>query len=284
MIVIADSGSTKTDWIYVKSEDDCTYVRGRGCNPNFVSEEQMREDIFLQIDKNIDIGTVREVYFYGAGVSQLMKKPMEERLGRVFVNAVHIEAESDIIAAGKALLGDGRGLISILGTGANTCLYNGKNIEYKVEALGYVLGDEGSACYMGKRLIADYLRHNMPDFCRQELSEVIAMTRDELIHRIYSQAGANTFLASFSEFIHKHMGENTYYTDLVKANFRDFFNNVITKYPDYQSYKLSCVGSVAYYYKDILSSVAKDYGMCIAKVLKSPIEELLKYHIQKSKH
>lgn len=278
MILIADSGSTKTDWAAVEKGAAVCRFRTGGYNPNFISKEGMVADFRANAPEGFEYEQVTEVYFYGAGVSDLMKPQMNDALGTLFTRAERIESDSDLIASAKALLGDSRGLAAILGTGSNSCLYDGRKVEMKVDALGYILGDEGSGSYIGKKLIADYLRQNMPENARRLFAPVIGKTRDEIIRRIYTQPAPNRYCAGFARFVGENLDADPYFHRLVASAFEDFFRNVITHYPDYRQYPFNAVGSVAFHFRPVLEEVAERFGMRTGVLIEAPMDRLAAYY------
>lgn len=280
MILIADSGASKTDWACVSREDgrDIRF-NSQGYNPNYISGEQIVEDILRNLPAGFPTSEVTEIYFYGAGVTELQYPFMRETLSKVFTNAKKIFIAMDTLASCRALLQDKPGFAAILGTGANSCLYDGCNEGLNVDSCGFILGDEGSGAYLGKRLITDFLRRNMPEKAYGIVADEIGMSGDEIIDRIYTKPFPNRFCAQYAKFIGANLDSDPYFPALVTDAFRQFFKLIVTKYPDYTKYSFNSVGSVGYAFKPILEKVCGEFGMKMGNVLKAPMEGLVKYHL-----
>jgi glucosamine kinase len=279
MILIADSGSTKTDWACV-SPDGSRVIRFRsqGYNPNYISKEDISADVKKNLSEGFPTDEVTEIDFYGAGVTELQYPLMRKALQAVFKNATTANIAMDTLASARALLGHKSGFAAILGTGTNTCLYDGENQTLNIDSLGFILGDEGSGAYLGKRMICDFIRGDMPKDVSKIVAEKLGKNGDELIDQIYTRPFPNRYCAQFAPFIKENMPKYPYFNDLVEDAFRAFFQDIVSHYPDYRKYKFNCVGSIGYYFRDILESVAKDFGMDVDVILQAPMEGLIKYH------
>jgi glucosamine kinase len=279
MILIADSGSTKTDWACV-SPDGSRVIRFRsqGYNPNYISKEDISADVKKNLSEGFPTDEVTEIDFYGAGVTELQYPLMRKALQAVFKNATTANIAMDTLASARALLGHKSGFAAILGTGTNTCLYDGENQTLNIDSLGFILGDEGSGAYLGKRMICDFIRGDMPKDVSKIVADKLGKNGDELIDQIYTRPFPNRYCAQFAPFIKENMPKYPYFNDLVEDAFRAFFQDIVSHYPDYRKYKFNCVGSIGYYFRDILESVAKDFGMDVDVILQAPMEGLIKYH------
>ncbi len=278
MILIADSGSTKTDWAYVRKGAVPGFFSSLGYNPNYISGPEIQEDIRKNLPEGFCTEEVSEVYFYGAGVSELEYDFMKETLRGVFTKAETVFVAMDLLAAARALLGDEPGFAAILGTGMNTCLYDGTKETLNIDSLGFILGDEGSGGYIGKMLLRDYARGNMPAEIYTEVKALVGKNAEEIIEQVYTKPKPNRYCAQFCKWVGDHRHSHPYYNALMKNAFRDFFRNEVCLYPDYGKYALNCVGSVAYFYQDVLGEVAEEFGMKMGNIIKSPIDGLVKYH------
>ena len=221
-----------------------------------------------------------EIYFYGAGVTELQYPFMEKTLREVFPKAGKVFIAMDTLASCRALLQREPGFAAILGTGANSCLYDGCNEGLNVDSCGFILGDEGSGGYLGKRMITDYIRRNMPANVYELVGKELGRTNDELIDIIYTKPFPNRFCAQYARFINEHLDFDLYFPALVTDAFRKFFERIVTHYPDYQKYTFNSVGSVGYYFRPLLEPVVEAFGMKMGTVLKAPMEGLIKYHTQ----
>ena len=277
MILIADGGSTKTHWSWVSKDLNSKDFYSEGYNPYFVDEPYIIGSLTKALPADLSPALIKQVFFYGAGVHNKEKAQiLVNAFSQVFPGA-EITVDHDLLAACRALLGDEAGFAAILGTGTNTCIYNGTEISYHIDSAAYILGDEGSGCYIGKKLITDYLRNSLPESVKAKFEETYTYRHDEILDRIYTQPLANRFCASFAEFVNKNL-DNAHIRNIVETSFDDFFTKLVCLYPDYQKYTFNSVGSVGFYFRDILEATAAKYGMKAGQILKSPIEGLVKYH------
>ncbi|MBI3260172.1 MAG: N-acetylglucosamine kinase [Ignavibacteriae bacterium] len=281
MILIADSGSTKTDWVLIDKNKNQQKFHTIGYNPYFIDTENIYYSLSENLIPGFDANEVKQVWFYGAGCSTPEKnETVEKALRRTFLNANEIFVGHDLLASAIALLGDQPGFAAILGTGANTCLYDGKNVTLNIDSLGYLLGDEGSGCFIGRKLVRDYMRKLMPQDLWDDFKVTYQMDNEQIFDSLYHTMYPNRFLAGFARFADKHK-HTEYIRSKVRDSFNDFFKNLVSRYPDYKQHKLSCVGSIGFIFKDILADTAEKWGMQTGKVIQSPIEGLVEYHLQK---
>ena len=280
MILIADSGASKTEWACV-SNDGRTRIGffTQGYNPNYITGPQIVEDIKSSLPEGFPVDEVSEIYFYGAGVTPLQYPFMEETLLKVFTKAGKVFIAMDTLASCRALLQTEPGFAAILGTGANSCLYDGCNEGLNVDSCGFILGDEGSGANLGKRMITDYIRRNMPPKVYELVGKELGHNNDELLDIIYTKPFPNRFCAQYAKFIAANLDFDPYFPDLVTDAFRQFFKLIVTHYPDYQTYTFNAVGSVAYYFRPLLQKVVEEFGMRMGNILQAPMEGLIKYHL-----
>lgn len=284
MILIADSGSTKTDWALLTSQDTSyRLLNTQGYNPYIVNSDNIKSSLIEELLPSIlQPEAVEAIYFYGAGCSTPEKQLIvETALRAVFPKTTTVLVTHDLLGSARALLGDNPGFAAILGTGTNTCVYDGTSCVHNIDSLGYLLGDEGSGSYIGKRFLRDFLRGTMPD----EVSKAFVQhfniaSSKELLSAIYASPIANRYLASFASF-GSVFPSNAYVHHAISECFEDFFNRIVTLYPDYASHSFNCVGSIAINYKETLEEVAGKFGMRIGKLIQSPIHELVTYHKSK---
>lgn len=279
MILIADGGSTKTSWCQLSETGQRVYFNTEGYNPDFVNTQDIINSLSKNLPDTLPREEVREIYFYGAGVSSPAKaEVIAAAMRHIFSGANKIEVTEDLLAAARALLGHGPGFAAILGTGTNSCIYDGQKITHNVDSLGYFLGDEGSGSFLGKRLLRDYLRGLLPDGLQEALKEEYHLgTRNEIIDRLYNQPLPNRFLASFAKFAYDH-NNVSYCRQIVVEAFEAFFQNIVLHYPNYQDYTFNCIGSVGYNFRDALTQVANSHGMQVGKIIRSPIDDLVSFH------
>lgn len=278
MILIADSGSTKTDWRLIDGNTKHQFST-QGLNPYFLNSETIVNILQteLLIHPQMNRTGIAEIHFYGAGCATDSKKEIiRTALYELFPKAA-INVDTDLLGASRALCGAEPGIAAILGTGSNTCYYDGLKIAENRASLGYALGDEGSGAHIGKTFIQAYLNREMPQHLADRFYERFKLSTADILDAVYKKPMPNRFLASFSKFIYQNLKEQ-YITDLVINCFEQFFDKHICKYNKYKELKLSCVGSVGFYYSNILRAVATKKGVAIDKIVETPIAGLTLYH------
>ena len=271
MILIADSGSTKTDWL---ANDKI--LHSQGINPFHQTEDVIRGVLRSELLPQLEVDEITDVMFYGSGVRPELEPVMRRLLGEAFPRANVVEAHNDLLGAARALFGHNYGIASILGTGANSCLYDGNSIIQHTPALGYILGDEGSGAVLGKRFIHDLYGGKLSEEIKAVFEKEMRLNLPEIIKRVYRQPLANRFLASLSDFIGSHL-DDAGVRAVVIDNFVDFLRYHIQPYnrPDLP---VSFVGSVAWHYKDELREAAQRLNFQLGTVLKTPLAGLVRYH------
>ncbi|WP_158828331.1 N-acetylglucosamine kinase [Mucilaginibacter lacusdianchii] len=279
MKLIADGGSTKTNWCLVTDEGKKVYFNTEGYNPYFVTPDYIVQSLTTNLPADLKTDNITEVNYYGAGCSTDEKRQqVADGMSRVFTKA-KVNIGHDLLAAARALLGRTEGFAAILGTGTNTCLYDGKDVVHNIDSGAYILGDEGSGCYIGKKLLVDYLRGYMPEAVRKNFWDTYHLTPDDVNQKVYSEPLANRFCASFSKFVYDNNVHLEYTRNLVKTSFEDFFRNLVTHYPNYQNYTFNCIGSVGYNFRNVLEEVVTENGMKMGTIIRSPIDNLVKFHL-----
>lgn len=284
--LIVDSGSTKTSWCFAflpdtKSADGARTVTTEGLNPAVMSAEEVEEKIAKALNHclqslSISAADVENVFFYGAGCIAGRAGVVSESIQSILVDA-RIYVADDLLGAARALCGHKAGIACILGTGSNSCLYDGKNIVAHTPALGYVLGDEGSGAVLGRKFLNAVLKQTLPENIRKRFLQESGLDMAEVINRVYRSPAPNRFLASMSKYIHGYLDEKEV-RDIVIGNFEDFIRNNILAYGD-EFRTINVVGSIAYHYKEQLTEAASRNGFQIGKIIKSPIEGLIEYHM-----
>lgn len=284
--LIVDSGSTKTSWCFAflpdtKSADGARTVTTEGLNPAVMSAEEVEEKIAKALNHclqslSISAADVDNVFFYGAGCIAGRAGVVSESISSILVDA-KIYVADDLLGAARALCGHKAGIACILGTGSNSCLYDGKNIVAHTPALGYVLGDEGSGAVLGRKFLNAVLKQTLPENIRKLFLQESGLDMAEVINRVYRSPAPNRFLASMSKYIHGYLDEKEV-RDIVVDNFEDFIRNNILAYGD-EFRTINVVGSIAYHYKEQLTEAASRNGFQIGKIIKSPIEGLIEYHM-----
>lgn len=284
--LIVDSGSTKTSWCFAflpdtKSADGARTVTTEGLNPAVMSAEEVEEKIAKALNHclqslSISAADVENVFFYGAGCISGRAGVVSESIQSILVDA-RIYVADDLLGAARALCGHKTGIACILGTGSNSCLYDGENIVAHTPALGYVLGDEGSGAVLGRKFLNAVLKQTLPENIRKRFLQESGLDMAEVINRVYRSPAPNRFLASMSKYIHGYLDEKEV-RDIVIDNFEDFIRNNILAYGD-EFRTINVVGSIAYHYKEQLTEAASRNGFQIGKIIKNPIEGLIEYHM-----
>jgi glucosamine kinase len=279
MIIIAESGSTKTDWRLITSEGQVSQYKTIGFNPYYQTAESIADELRKNLLPNLSETSITEVFYYGTGITNDEKASViKQAICSVFPDVQTIEAYSDMLAAARALCGREAGIACILGTGSNSCFYDGENIAFQVPPLGFWLGDEGSGGNLGKQLILSYLHKELPEELRQKFNKRFGeKDRLEIIENAYQKPFPNRYFATFSKFIFDNR-QHPFMYQLVSNAFGLFFEKYILKYPDYQQYKIHFTGSVAFYYSDILRRVATEKGCKAGIIMESPIAGLTLFH------
>ncbi len=276
--LIADSGSTKTVWRLLSDSKLVSEVVTKGINPFLQSSEEINLSVRTELIPNIIAKDVTEIHFYGAGCANEEKNNVVKSALLSLFNSAEIFISSDMLGAARSVLGRDKGIACILGTGSNSCYYDGGKIVSNVSAGGYILGDEGSGAVIGKYLMADYIKNQMPIDVKEALENECGVSVADVIDRVYRKPFPNRYLANFTRFIHKNL-DNTYLYNIVYKTFRDFFERNISQYEDSKKLPVSFVGSVAFYFSDVLEKVANDCGYKIGKIDANPIDGLVNYHI-----
>ncbi len=276
MIVIADSGSTKTEWSLVDNDIIINSITSKGINPYFESKEEITAEIKSVFNKLKISDKISAIYFYGAGCTPEKKYIVIDAISDIVGDNILIEVNSDLLGAARALFGRKKGIACILGTGSNTCFYNGEFIEKNLSPLGFILGDEGSGAVIGKLFIGSLLKNQFGEELKLKFLSENNLTQEEIIDRVYRKPFPNRFLASLSPFILRNISNKKIYS-LIQNCFKDFFIRNVMQY-EYLNNNVAFIGSVAHYYKDILSEVAKTLNITISRIEVSPINGLVKFH------
>ena len=277
MILVADSGSTTTNWCMVGPDNSRFYFDTEGYNPYTTGTEYIKKSILAQLPSQVNAATASAVYFYGSGCFDDKVQVVLDALAPIFFNA-QLYVGLDLLGTARAVLGNNPGFAAILGTGTNSCLYDGQKITDNIDSLGHLLGDEGSGFYMGKMLLGDFIRGYMPAAVRHEFTHTYGLTREAIMDRLYTQPLPNRFCAGFTSFLSTSRADAGYTRNIVQTAFDHFFNNLVTHYPNYAQYSFNCTGSVGYAFKDLLAETATRYNMQAGTIIKTPIEGLVEHH------
>lgn len=277
MILIADSGSTKTDWRLMEGSREISQIKTKGFNPYYQQMDEMVKEIETHLVPAIESATVNTIFFYGAGCSTAdRQKKISDALSPYFKNTT-IHVQSDLIGAARALSGNQPGIVCILGTGSGSCRYDGKNIIKNIPSLGFILGDEGSGAWLGKKMVTDYLRGHMPKKCIETINQELHIDKEIILEEVNHKPMPSRYLAGFAKFISDHINQ-TYFYQLLFDSFTSFAKNYIIRYANYDTYTCHFVGSVAFHNQEILQQVARYMGFKIGNIIQSPIDGLTLYH------
>lgn len=279
MILVADSGSTKTDWMGYSPNEQITF-NTQGINPYFLNAH----DIFKLFSKKKEIATyasqVKEVYFFGAGCSSPDKvEIISNGISSFFTNA-YVAVEHDLMGSAYATCGDKPGLTCILGTGSNISYYDGKNLHQGTHGLGYVLGDEGSGTWFGRKLITSYLYDLMPVELSIEFAEEFKIDKETVITNVYQKPAPNTYLASISRFMVNHRS-HPFIIKMLRDGFQEFVDSNIKDYANFRELDTHFVGSIAFYYQDILTEICLKNEVKLGQILQKPIEGIYNFILRK---
>ncbi len=280
MILIADSGSTKTDWVVAEGHNVLKTFKTVGMNPYFVQTEEAKGILQEAFAGKFNKEDIRAVHFYGAGCSSAPKQQViQDALQDIFPH-ITTEVDHDMLGAARALFGNSSGIACILGTGSNACVYDGRHITESLFSLGYMFGDEGSGAHLGKTYIADHLKEKAPQEIMHAFVDKYELSREMILTNIYKKSNPNRFLASFTHFLREHI-THPYVYSLVQACFEAFFEEQLSRFSEYKKYRLGCIGSVAYHFREVFEKAAEKYGLQVTQMMASPMEGLVRYHAGK---
>ena len=281
--IVADSGSTKTDWVIIDEDGNIAdRLKSIGFNPYFQSSEFIFNEVQKAFsDSKIEAEAISEVNYYGAGCSSKEKTQIvEHALTSHFPKAV-VHVDHDLVAAARASLGNEPGIACIIGTGSNSCVWEDGIVKANVPSHGYIFGDEGSGSYLGIRLVKLFLEDRLNPVLVAAFQKQFKLSKDQILNATYKEKDPNVFLAHFASFYHPHL-DDPVLRNIVLQGFDDFFNTRVRTYEGYQNYELGFVGSIAWFYQNELREVADRYGMTVRKIGQCPIDELVKFHIQET--
>jgi N-acetylglucosamine kinase-like BadF-type ATPase len=277
MILVADSGSTKTDWLLKQPGQEATSFRTPGLNPYFLTEKEIVKIVHDQAtDMVAHSADVKEIYFFGAGCSSPDRHEIvSNALSQLFPKA-YISIDSDLLGSAYATCGHEKGLCCVLGTGSNISFFDGEEIHSGKHGLGFILGDEGSGTWFGKALITDFLYGLMPEDIHTLFSNTYQLTKEEVIQNVYQKPSPNSYLASFARFFNV-IRKTEYGSNLIKKGLQEFIDTNIKSYPEYHTYKSHFVGSIAFVFAQELNALAQTQDIHIGKIIKQPIHDLLAF-------
>lgn len=281
MYIFADSGSSKTKWIITDTEGNTLHeFISLGLNPYFWTTREIFDEIKNNMPEEGLEHRIEKVFFYGSGCdSHDQYKSLSDALEMFFPLAITY-IYSDMLGTARALFNRKDGIAAILGTGCNSCVFNGHTVYRKAVSLGYILGDEGSGANIGLKFIKKYLEGDFSEELTDIIRSKTGAVRETVLENIYSRPQPNRYLASFAKFISEHIEFNEL-QDILKSSFSEFFEKYILIFPEHKHLKLGFCGSIAYYFKDIIIDVAKNYKIQISDIILDPTEGIIEYHKEK---
>jgi glucosamine kinase len=280
-ILIADSGSTKTQWCLLQGNKK-KMVSTQGISPYFLDDESIGEILSKELMPKLGKLMVDEIFYYGTGCSNPENISLVKRaLKKIFPKA-KVNVEHDLLGAAKGLCGDEKGVACILGTGSNSCFYNGKKVVKNSPGLGFILGDEGSGTHLGKKVLQHYLYGTFDEELMDKFKAKYTETNSEILDNVYKKELPNRYLAGYASFLVENRGHYMI-ENIIEDSINDFFFNHIYKYRESWTLPINFVGSVAYGFKDTLKQMCSDYELKLGKVIKDPMDGLIKYHSKKLK-
>jgi len=277
MKLIADSGSTKTTWILLDRDKIRKTITTSGLNPYFHNAESVAAIIKAEIIPYLEEYTVKEVHFYGAGCSTTLNNNMISDAIRNFFRNSSIFIYHDILGAARALFGNDKGIACILGTGSNSCYYDGSSTYSPIDSLGFLFGDEGAGSYLGKLFLHSYLKKELPGDLCDAFDAHYGYTLEDILNSLYNKPFPNKYLASFNLFLSPNR-KHPFVHQLLTQSFLDFFDAHIRKYDSYLTTDIGFLGSIAHSYSEILTDIARNEGIKIIRISASPVEGLVEYH------
>ncbi len=279
MKLIADGGSTKADWIALKNNRQIFKTSTQGLNPTILDKKTLKKRILKNPELIRNKDEIKEIFFYGAGCrAPIAIEKFKVVLKNIFPNA-KVNVNEDMLAAVYAATGGKEGIVAILGTGSNSCYYDGKKMHMLYPSLGYILMDEASGNWFGKQLIIDYYNKRMPENIAKDFEKKYDLSADTIKKNLYEKEAPNTYLAVFAEFMFEHKDDD-YIKNLLRKGFDLFFQNRIIAFDKAKKIPIYFIGSIAWFFRDILEEIAFKYGLTIENIIRRPIDKLLEYHTQ----
>jgi glucosamine kinase len=275
-ILIADSGSTKTQWCLLQGNKKKMIIT-QGISPYFMNDEVLASILTKELLPKTGEIHIDEIFYYGTGCSNDTNVALIKRSLKKVYKTAKVSVQHDLLGAAKALCGNEKGIACILGTGSNSCYYNGKKVVKNSPGLGYILGDEGSGTYLGKKVLQHYLYKTFDAELMDKFEAKYPHDRDDMLDNVYKKPLPNRFLSSFVSFLIENRGHYMI-ENIIEDSINDFFFNHIYKYRESWSLPINFVGSVAFGFKDVLKQMCGDYELKLGTVIKSPMDGLVKYH------
>ena len=274
--LIADSGSTKTEWCLLKNNKSTLFTT-QGMSPYFVNAEQIEQIIKAEVFPFLGKNKINEIFFYGTGCKNPANIKMFKKVFDKLFPDAFAAIDNDLSGAAKALCGNEKGIACILGTGSNSCYYNGKRIVKNSPGIGFILGDEGSGAYLGKKVIQHFLYNIFDEDLRARFDAKFVTTDSEILESVYKKPLPNRYLASFAIFLAENRGHYMI-ENMIEDGLNDFFYTHIITYRESRKLPIHFTGGIAYGFKEIVTQLCKNYDLQVGNILRSPMEGLIKYH------
>ncbi len=275
--LIADSGATKCEWCVLENGKKKKTIYTQGISPYFLSGPQIISLLEKELLPKLKKITVQEIYFYGTGLGNPNNVKIVKAVFKKLFPTSKTEVQNDLLAAARALCGKTKGIACILGTGANSCFYNGKKMVKNSPGLGYILGDEGSGAYLGKKVVQYYLYNTYDEELKARFEKRFMVTPMEILENVYKKPLANRYLASYAIFLAENRGHYMI-ENIIEDGLNDFFFTHLYKYRESWTHPIHFVGSIAFGFKDVLKELCSTYELELGRVLKAPMQGLIEYH------
>lgn len=276
--LIADSGSTKTEWCLLKNNQTSIFT-SQGMSPYFVNATQVESIMMKEVLPFLKKNKPDEIYFYGTGCKNPANAKMFKKVFQKIFKDASVHVDHDLAGAAKALCGNEKGIACILGTGSNSCYYNGKRIVKNSPGIGFILGDEGSGAYLGKKVVQHYLYHIFDDELRARFDAKFITTDAEILEAVYKKPLPNRYLASFAIFLAENRGHYMI-ENIIEDGLNDFFYTHLISYRESSKLPVHFTGGIAYGFRDVVQQLCTGYDLKLGTILRSPMEGLIKYHKQ----
>lgn len=274
-ILIAESGSTKTDWCLLRTGKRPVYFKTTGINPYLQSPEEILEQLNSELKP--DKYHADKLYYYGAGAESPDNQKTLKDIFRKFFGKIKVDVNTDMMAAARALAGKEKGVVAILGTGSNSCYYDGKTIRTKKPSLGYIAGDEGSGNHMGKRVLRYYAYNTFDEELKAAFEQLYESNINKIKHKLYKEPFPNRYLAEFVRLLAENRGHYMV-ENIIEDSLNEFFHTQILKYRESWKMPLHFTGAVAYEFRDVIKAMCRQCELTVGNIERSPLKGLVKYH------
>lgn len=274
--LIADSGSTKTEWCFIAENENIRF-RTQGLSPYFLNSDEIKEIFENEVFPRVKTSLPQAVYFYGTGCKTQKNKDLFKRVITEVFHPDEVSVNDDLVGAARSLCGHHAGVACILGTGSNSCYFDGEKVVSNSPGLGFILGDEGSGAVLGKSLLQHYLYDLMDDDLKNKFDKKYHTDAAEILQSVYRKPTPNRYLAAFTLFLSENRGHYMV-ENILRDGLDSFFYTHLIRYPQSSEYPVNFVGSIAYYFRDVIEELCDDYGFVMGKILKAPMDGLISYH------